>query len=127
MNFKFKKIVIFIALLIFISVLSHVLLNYALPIKTSMLSGDIGSYNDGDILFYTNSESYSLNDVILYTPSSQPQTIVAEIVEINPDGTFKVIGANPEPIDDLDQNNLKKEQIVGKVISNTKWKGRGHR
>jgi len=93
------------------------LLNFALPIKTSEISGKIGKYASGDILFYAESETYNVNDVILYKPSSIEQIIFAEIVEINLDGTFKVIGTNPEPIDDLDQNNLKKEQIMGKVIS----------
>ena len=105
--------------MIFLGILFFVLLNFVLPVKTCMISGDIGNYKSGDILFYTESDSYIVNDVILYTPSSTPSTIVAEIVEKNPDGTFKVIGTNPEPIEDLDQNNLKKEQIMGKVISST--------
>lgn len=117
MKFKRKKIAIFIVMMISLSILFFILLNFALPIKTSMISGKIGKYTSEDILFHAESETYNVNDVILYNPSSIEQTIFAEIVEINLDGTFKVIGTNPEPIDDLDQNNLKKEQIIGKVIS----------
>ena len=117
MNLNRNKIVIFLVIIVILRILTFSLTNYLLPVKTSMLSGDVGRYKNNDILFYTASESYTFNDFILYTPSSKPSTIVAEIVEINPDGTFKVIGINPEPIEDLDQNNLKKEQIIGKVIS----------
>ena len=118
MKFNRNKIVIFSTLMIFLIILFFGLMNFILPVRTSVLSGDVGDYKNGDVLFYIESESYNVNDSILYTPSSIPSIIVAKIVEKNPDGTFKVIGANPEPIDDLDQNNLKKEQIMGKVIAN---------
>lgn len=55
--------------------------------------------------------------IVLYEPSSQPSIQVAKINEINPDDTFKVIGTSSEPIDDLDRNNLKKEQIIDKIIA----------
>ena len=116
MKTKSKKIVIFIGFFILLFMLFSVLTNYILPVKTSMISDNIGRYNSGDILFCSESESYTVNDYILYRPSSKQATIFAEIVEINADGTFRVIGINPEPIDDLDQNNLRQEQILGKVI-----------
>jgi len=84
-----------------------------------MLSGDVGEYNNGDILFYSGSESYTVNDCVLYTPSSSSSIIVAKIVVINPEGTFTVIGTSPEPIEELDQNNLQEQQIIGKVIATT--------
>jgi len=119
MKSKWKKTAIFFVLLLFLFVLSGVLMNFILPVKTSMISGDVGRYNNGDILFYSESESYTVSDFILYRPSSSQSTLVAEIVEINTDGTFKVIGTDPEPIDDLDQNSLHKRQIIGKVIAST--------
>jgi len=114
---KIKKFTIFIVLFISIFILSSVLTNFVLPVKTSSISGTVGKYNSSDILFYTESESYTINDYIFYRPSSIQSTLFARIVEINPDSTFKVLGTNSEPIDDLDQNNLKQEQIIGKVIS----------
>ena len=116
MNFNIKKVGVFIVSLIFISTILFVLLNFVLPIKTTMISGNVGCYKSRDILFYSESDSYVVEDVILYNPSTQSSTLIVEIIEINPDGTFKVIGINPEPIDDLDQNNLEKDQIIGKVI-----------
>jgi hypothetical protein len=116
---KMKKFTIFIALFILIFILFSLMMNLILPVKTSMISENIGRYNSGDILFHIESEAYTINDYILYRPSSKQSTLVAKIVEINLDNTFKVIGTNTEPIDDLDQNNLKQEQIIGKVIFST--------
>jgi hypothetical protein len=121
MRSKTKKIVIFIEFFILLLMLFSVLTNFILPIKTSIISIDIGRYTSGDILFYSESESYNINDYILYNPSSKEMIVIAEIIEINSDDTFKVIGADPEPKDDLDQNNLKQEQIIGKVIYSVSW------
>jgi len=91
------------------------ILNIVLPTKPTTISGNVGKYTSIDILFYSGSESYNVDDYILYRTSSTQSTIIAYITEVNPDGTFKVISSNPEPIDDLDQNDLKQEQIIGKV------------
>jgi hypothetical protein len=112
-----KKYLVFILVFISLFILFSALMNFVLPVKTSMVSGNIGRYNNGDILFYTESNSYTIDDYILYRPSSIQSILVAEIVDINSDGTFKVIGTDLEPIDDLDQSNLKQEQIIGKVVS----------
>jgi len=113
-----KKIIgVFAVVLIILITLSLISLNFILPIKTVMISGDVGHYKNGDILFFTESDSYNINDFILYEPSSSASIFVAKIIEKNTDDTFKVISTNPESIENLDQNNLKKEQIIGKVIS----------
>lgn len=113
---KTKKIIIFIGFFIFLLMLFAILTNFILPVKTVIISGDVGKYNSGDILFYTESEAYEINEYILYKPSTKQVNYIAEIVDINSDGTFKVIGADPESIDELDQNNLKQNQIIGKII-----------
>jgi len=100
--------ILFLFLILFI-------LNIVLPTKPTTISGNVGKYTSIDILFYSGSESYNVDDYILYRTSSTQSTIIAYITEVNPDGTFKVISSNPEPIDDLDQNDLKQEQIIGKV------------
>jgi hypothetical protein len=116
MKKKKKLILVFIVLFIFLFLSFSVLTNFILPVKTSMISGNVGRYSSEDILFYSESESYTINDYIIYRPTSKQVSIIAEIIEINSNGTFKVIGINPEPIEKLDQNNLKKEQIMGKIF-----------
>ncbi len=119
-----KKIIIFIVLMILIIGLANVLFRFVLPIKpVKMISGSMApTYNAGDVLFYRGSDTYNIDDIIIYKPSSRPQSIVIRIIEENSDGTFKVKGdANQATIPALDQNNLKKEQIIGKVSFGTKW------
>jgi hypothetical protein len=114
---KTKKIAIFIILVFFILIIAQVLMNSVLPVKSCITSISVGKLNSGDVLFYSESKSYSINDYITYKPASKQVNYIAEIIEINPDGTFKVIsGTNPDPIIQLEQNNLKQEQIIGKVI-----------
>ncbi len=119
-----KKIIIFVVLIILIIGLVNVLFRFVLPIKpVKMISRSMApTYNKGDVLFYSSSDTYNIEDIIIYTPSARPQNIVARIIEENPDGTFKVKGdANPSVLPIFDQESLKKEQIVGKVLSGTKW------
>jgi hypothetical protein len=114
---KTKKIAIFIILVFFILIIAQVLMNSILPVKSCIASISVGRLNSGDVLFYSESESYTTNDYIIYRPSSKQVNYIAEIIEINPDGTFKVIsGTSSDPIVQAEQNNLKQEQILGKVI-----------
>jgi len=111
-----RKIGLFIPIFIGVIILTVVLINFVLPLKASMLSGDVGQYQSGEILFYGSAESYQVNDLILYSPSSNTNVLFAKIIEINPDNTFKVIGTESEPIEELDQNSVNENQITGKVV-----------
>lgn len=62
MKFNRKKIAIFTIFIIFLIILFFSLMNFVLPVKTSMLSGDIGVYESGGILFCTASDSFNVND-----------------------------------------------------------------
>ena len=119
-----KKIVIFIVLMILIMGLTNVLFRFVLPIKpVKMISGSMApTYNAGDVLFYSGSDTYKVDDIIIYKPSTRPQSIVIRIIEQNLNGTFTVKGdANQATMPALDQDNLRKEQILGKVSFGTKW------
>lgn len=119
-----KKIIIFIVLMILLIGLANVLFRFVFHTKpVRMSSGSMApTYNSGDVLFYRSSFIYKVEDIIIYKPTLRPQNSVVRIIEQNTDGTFKVKGdANRLTIPALDQDNLKKEQILGKVSYGTKW------
>ncbi|MBI2652008.1 signal peptidase I [Candidatus Woesearchaeota archaeon] len=126
MTINWKQIGIFLALMILVVALGNLIFRYIIPIKSVKLNSEsmAPTYYKGDVLFYSPLISYNINDIILYKPLIRPQSIVVRIIEENPDGTFKVKGDNPQtnpiPIAQLDQNNLKKEQIIGKISFGTK-------
>jgi len=123
MKSRSRKILIFVVLLILIIAIANVLFRFVLPIKPvrQVSASMTPTYNKGDILFYSHSDSYVVDDIIIYKPSTRPFNVAIRIIEENPDGTFKVKGdGNPATIPTLDQDNLGKEQIIGKVIGSTK-------
>mgnify|MGYP006287277503 CR=1 FL=1 len=124
MGRKSKKIITFIVLMVLTIVVANALFRFLLPIKPIKMGSEsmAPTYNVEDILFYSKSNTYKVDDIIIYKPTSRPQNIVARIIEQNQDGTFKVKGdANRATIPPLDQNNLKEEQIIGKVAFGTNW------
>ena len=120
MALSLKQVGIFVVLLVLFIVLANLAFQYILPILKLNSESMIPTYHKGDVLFYKTSSSYSINDVVVYTSSILPKPIIVRIIEENPDGTFKAKGdntkTNPSPNARLDQNNLKKEQIMGKVL-----------
>ena len=122
MTISWKQVGIFLIILVIIIGLSNILLRYALPIKTSrLISGNMEpTYQRGDVLFYSGSANYAVNDVVIYVTSRGPSAV--RIIEINEDGTYQAKGdANPVPISvsGLDETSIRQEQIMGKVSSGT--------
>jgi signal peptidase len=119
-----KKILIFIVLMILLIGLANVLFRFVLPIKPVILGSESmePTYTMGDILFYRQSNNYTVNDVIVYTIGGNSG--VARIIELNGDGTYKLKGDhNPISISSgyMDQTHVKKEQLLGKVSFGNKW------
>jgi len=119
MNEKGKKIITFIISLIVIVSFVNVLFRYVLPTKPVMLRSNSMSptYHKYDVLIYSKSADYSVNDVILFKTSRTP--IVARIVSINEDGTYKTKGDNnPVSIQTpaLDETQVSRDLIIGKIV-----------
>ncbi len=125
---KGKQIGIFIVVLVFLIVLMNVLVHFVSPVKpVRFVSWSMEpAYHYGDVLFYQRvpKGNYKVGDVIIYDAeaSTAEEQIVVRIIEENDDGTFIVKGdANPGTLEHLDQNNLRKEQIIGKVLFGMQW------
>lgn len=119
-----KKILIFIVLMILLIALSNVLFRFVLPLKAVRLISDnmAPTYDKGDVLFYSQTNEYVVEDVIISETSRG--TIVTRIIEINDDGTFKAKGdGNAASIVSslVDETHIQKEQIIGKILFGTKW------
>jgi len=115
-----KKIIIFVVLMLIFIGLFNVVFRYLLPINSIKFNSNsmLPTYHKGDILFYTESNSYQVDEVIVVSTKMAP--ISHRIIEINTDGTYKTKGDNnPESIKGpyLDETKITNDQIMGKVIS----------
>ena len=116
-----KKIALFIVLLVILIVMGKLINRFVLPLAKLNSESMYPTYNKGDILFYSKSSPYNVNDVIIFY-SSRRIPIVVRIIEINPDSTYKAKGDNPKtnpvPIKSifLDETRISKEQILGKIL-----------
>jgi|TARA_Y100000294_G_C8507965_1_gene317510 signal peptidase I len=109
--------------MIFLIGLANISFRYVFPTKpVKLASGNMEpTYSKGDVIFYTQSEDYKVDDIILHETSRAPS--VVRIIEINQDGTFKAKGdANPTSISrpGLDETRIPNEKIIGKVSFGTK-------
>ena len=122
MNVAVKKIIIFVIVLLLLNMFSGIAIN-AMPTKMlKLISGSMApAYHKGDLIFFKQA-SYNVNNVVVYKPSTREELIMARIVDKNADGTFKVKGdANTGTNPTLDQNSVKADQIVGKVIGSVNF------
>ena len=123
MAVNWKQIGIFLIIMLVLVGLANVTFRYVLPTKpVKLASGNMEpTYSKGDVIFYTQSDNYKVDDIILHETSRAPS--VVRIIEINDDGTFKAKGdANPTSISSpgLDETHIPKEKIIGKVSFGTK-------
>ena len=123
MNVAIKKIIIFVIVLLLLNMLSGIAIN-AMPTKMlKVISESMApAYHKGDLVFFKQA-SYNVNNVVVYKPSTREDLIVmARIVAKNADGTFKVKGdANTDTNPALDQNSVKADQILGKVVGSVNF------
>jgi len=86
-----------------------------LPIVAVESNSMIPVFSQGDILLLQGQASYSVGDVIVFSPSPQATPVVHRIVEINPDGTYQTKGdANNSQLPF--EKKISEGQIHGKVI-----------
>jgi len=119
----FKKTIIFIAILILVMICFNILSRYILPNRPLFLISESmePALHKGDIVFYTHSQNYTLQDIVVFPAQELPYPVVSRIIAINPDGTFQVKGDhNPKSFAEpyLDETHVAKEQITGKIV----WK-----
>ena len=117
-----KKVLLFIVVLVILMVIGKLVNRFVLPVAKLNSESMQPTFNKGDIIFYTKSDSYGVNDIIIFY-STIKDPIVARIIEINSDGTYKAKGDNPKtnpvPIKSqlLDETQISKTQILGKVFN----------
>jgi len=112
-----KKIGLFIVIFVLLIVVFSILLNFVLPVKTRVINGNFGNYTNGDVIFISKSDSYKVGDIIIYKISSTDESIFAEVIEKNTDGTYKIKRAGEEYINNPIENNINEGQIMGKGIA----------
>ena len=115
-----RKIGIFITALIIILLLVNIFNRFFIPVKPVMTvsSNMAPTYEKYDVLFYSKSEDYNVNDPILVTVSNR-QNSVTRIIKINEDGTFYAkadYNINSLPF----EGSINKNQIVGKIVFSMK-------
>lgn len=85
-----------------------------------------GGFNKGDIMFVWGRSKPKLGDIIIFTPNSgstAQHPIIHRVVSTNPVGTKGDNGrTNPKQLDggnsqNLDETNIKQEQIMGKAVA----------
>ncbi len=112
-----KKIGVFVLIFVVLLGISNVLFRFILPIKAvSLVSRNMEpTYHENDVLFWKLSETYEVNDVVVYKARALAIDSVSRIINLNEDGTFQLKGdANPTSI--FVENRVLKQSIKGKVI-----------
>jgi len=120
---KKGKIITFIVILVVLILIFNYTFKVLLPIKPVKLESESMSpaYAKGDILFYTKPISLEEGDVVIFSVTPRFD-MIARIVEINEDGTYRTkgdnnedsfrIGNNPQG---LDETQIQEDQIYGKI------------
>lgn len=124
MNMKetIKKVSIFIGILIIVMLLTNIIGRYILNINpTIILSNNMfPTYEKYDSLFYSPSNNYNVNDVIVASVPNQDVLLISRIIKINEDGNFDAKGDNNTESFTPIERNINKNQILGKVVSSMK-------
>ena len=118
-----KKLLVFIIVLILVWFLVKHFYAQISPLKPLQLASESMSptYNKEDVIFYVKTTDFSINDVVIFY-SLKNEFIMARIIEINPDGTYKLKGdnpiTNPVPIKNqfLDETSVTKDKTIGKPV-----------